>query len=211
VSSAGIRRSRSTDSRVAESILDEDRRQIESEKIFKETGDANTSNSAGLANTISAAGNFLSKDGDSRGGPMGNDIGIANVINDTIEIALGIGTYKPSLILNGEGGADDILSTIIPGENVRLEQELIIQAGIFAITLKDGVGNILTLGGADLILEPSDYAKLIFSVLAGGKWVVAWSSSGSGISFPLLYPKESLTPFVSFNQTIDLCGNALIL
>ena len=181
MSSTGVRRERSTDSRVADSILDGDRIQIENEKIFKETGDANTANSPGAANLVTAAGNFLSKAGDTRNGPMGNQLGIVEIIDDEINVSISSGNYFPVLVLNGEGGADDNLDRIVPGSGVFLNQEQMVQAGSFPITLREtGGGNILTPGMVDVILQPGDYAKLFFSIVAGNKWIVSWFSSNVG-------------------------------
>jgi len=195
MSSFGIRRARSTDSRVGDSILDEDRLQIESEKIFKETGDASGANSPGVANLVTPAGNSLAKSGDTREGPMGNQFGIVEIINDEIDVSLGSQNFFPVIILNGEGGAADALTRIIPGSGVFFNQEQIVQAGSFAITLQEtGGGNILTPGTAAFNLEPGDYAKLIFSIAAGNKWVVVWFSGnvggGGGISFPIDFPED---------------------
>lgn len=195
MSSTGVRRERSTNSRIADSILDADRIQIENEKIFKETGDANTANSPGAANLITAAGNYLSKSGDTRNGPFGNQLGIVEIIDDEINVSISSGNYFPVLVLNGEGGADDNLDIIIPGSSVFLNQEQIVQAGSFPITLRETVGgNILTPGMVDVILQPGDYAQLLFSILTQ-KWIVTWFSSnvgggGSGVSFPIDFPED---------------------
>jgi len=199
MSSAGVRRARSTDSRVADSILDQDRIQIENEKIFKETGDASTANSSGIANTVTAAGNFLAKSGDTWQGPYGGQFGIVEIIDDTIDVSLGSQNYFPVIVLNGEGGAADVLTRIVPGSGVFLNQEIIVQAGSFAITIQEIVaGNILTPGTVAFNLEPGDYAKLIFSIVAGNKWVVVWFSGnvggGGGLTEPVIFGINTLTP-----------------
>jgi len=189
MASTGIRRQRSTDSRVSDSILDADRIQIESEKIFKETSEDGL-NSTGLANITTGAGNYLLKDGDTREGAMGNQFKILEIINDTIQVDVTSGNFTPVLILNGEGGADDTLSTIIPGETVPSNRELIVQAAAQIITIKE-ITSILTPNSVDVILEVGDYAKLIYSQLLSA-WVVVWVSSGGGggISFPIDFPED---------------------
>ena len=208
MSSFGVRRARSTDSRVADSILDEDSAQIESEKIFKETGDANTANSPGIANLATPAGNFLARDGDTWQGPHGSQIGIVEIIDDTIDVSLGSQNYFPFLVLNGEGGADDNLSRIVPGSGVFFNQQLTVQAGSFAITLQELVGgNLLTPGTVNVILQPGDSAGLFFSIVAGNKWIVKWFSSnvggGGGVSFPIDFPITFLGTIGSITQIID--------
>jgi len=196
MSSTGIRRQRSTDSRVADSILDDDRIQIESEKIFKETGDANGANSPGISNVPTAAGNFLSKAGDTRRGPMGDEFGIVEIINDTIQVDITSGNYFPVLLLNGEGGADDTLSTIIPGETIFSNRELIVQAAAQTITISP-VGSIVTPDGGNVILSVGNYAKLRYSQLLSA-WVVVWVSSssggGGGLSEPVQLTFNEITP-----------------
>ena len=78
MSTKGIRRIRSTDSRTADVILEEDKAQIESEKIFAESNITSGNNGIGIANQSNPTGNYLKKNGDTRFGPMGNEISIVS-------------------------------------------------------------------------------------------------------------------------------------
>jgi len=215
-SSTGVSRIRTNETRTAEGLLAEQTAQIESEKIFVETNEISGINGPGIANQGTAAGNYLSRAGDLRGGPMGNEFSIVEIINDEIDVGITSGQYTPFVIVNPEGGSDDILDNIIPGTSPFFNQELILQAGNLAssVTIRENLASdapILTPGSADVVLNFGDLVGLIFSqaVLA---WIVCWTSVGSGANpFPILYPKEDLTPAIAFNQTIDLSietGNA---
>jgi len=212
MSSAGVRRTRSTDSRVGDSILDEDRAQIENEKIFKVEGET-SSNIQGIANVPTASGSFLLKDGDVREGMMGNNFKIVEIIDDSIDVSLGSGNFVPFLIITPEGGVDDELASINPGTSPFLNQEIMLQNGNLSanITLKDmaalGV-DIITPDGNDLILGPLEIVKLIFNQAIGGLWVVVWISSGgtgggTGVSFPIRPPIDD-RGVVTTNQTFIL-------
>jgi len=136
MSSAGVRRLRDTSSRVADSILDEDRIQIESEKIIKETGVIND-NVPGISNASSGAGHYLNKTGDLKDGIFGNNFAIVDILDDTFKISIAGNTYESVLILNGEGGADDDLISIELGDTTSLlHAEIIVQAGADSITIK---------------------------------------------------------------------------
>jgi len=76
-------------------------------------------------------------------------------------------------------------------------------------------GNLALPNGADVNdLPEGTVLKFMYSQLVS-KWILITSSSfgegGGTASFPILYPKESLSPAIAFNQTIDLSistGNA---
>lgn len=207
MSSKGIRRPRDSDSRIATSILNEEQSQIQSEKIFTETNIIVGNNGVGIANQGTAAGNYLSKSGDIRGGPMGNEFSITTISSDTIEVDISSENYFPVVLLNGESGADDSLSSITPGVNVFHNQEIIIQAAVDNITIEENLLNnnpILTPGSSDVILAPGEMAKVIYSALVSS-WVLVWNSpsSGGGVSFPITPPVDSRGN-VNTTQDIDL-------
>lgn len=211
MSSTGVRRTRTDSSRLGQAILDGDSSQIQQEKIFKDTGEENNVGAPGITNS-EGAGNFLLKSGDIRNGQMGNNFGVVEIENDTIRADVTSPNFFPVLLLNGEGGADDTLSSITPGSNIFLNNELIVQAASQTITLKElAVTNpILTPGSADVVLVVGEYAKLIYSQLLSA-WVVTWVSSGAGgggdVSFPLDFPEEQrgtvglTTEIIDFTQS----------
>lgn len=195
MSSTGIRRIRDTNSRLSDSILDADRLQIESEKVFKTAGDIND-NAPGISNVTSAAGHYLSKTGDLRDGIYGNNFTIAEIIDDSFGLSIAGNIYKPVIIMNGEGGApDDLVSVDLGDTTTLLHAEIMIQAGAFAITIKEDLGepnHILTPGSANVVLNPGDMAKLVYSALAIA-WILVWNSpnaGGGGVSFPIDFPED---------------------
>lgn len=95
------------------------------------------------------------------------------------------------------------------------------------LTLYNTAGNVITLqhsaSGANTILTPdgnnfvlqNDMVIDLYYDSINSQWRilsgVSGGSGGGGNSFPILYPKEDLTPAIAFNQTIDLSittGNA---
>jgi len=187
MSSTGIRRIRNTDSRTADSILAADKAQIESEKIFAESNTTTGNNGAGISNQRTAAGNYLKNSGDIRLGPMGNDTSIVEVVDDNISVDNSSLNYTPHVFVNTEEGLDDDLTSITPGTNPFLNQELTIQLSDAdsTLTIKEDLnetGPILTPNSVDIILEYGDTVDLIYSGLVSS-WIVVGSSKfgeGSG-------------------------------
>lgn len=179
MSSTGVRRERSTDSRLADSILSEERSQIESEKIFKETTLVGATTAPGLSNTPTGAGNSLAKTGDTKSGPFGNEFISVTIVDDAIDASITGPNYFPFLLLQGEGAADDDLDDIFPGTSPLQNRELTLQAGNDTITLKQNFGSndnkILTPTGADIIMETGDLVFMIYS-LAALAWIVTGQS-----------------------------------
>jgi len=211
LTSTGIDKARNSNQRISDNTIDITKQIIEDTKIFNSTSPEFALGGEPGSSEGSAAGNYLANSGDVRLGPMGNQLGIVEIIDDVIDVSIASQHYFPMLLLNGEGGAADNLSRIIPGFDIFLNQELIVQAGSFAITIQETVeGNILTPGTANVNLQPGDYAKLIFSIVAGNKWVVVWFSGnvgGGGVSFPIDFPEEdrglvgSSTEIIDFTQS----------
>lgn len=214
MSSTGVRRIRSTELRLAGAILDEDREQIESEKIFKDAGQ--NASAPGIANLVTPGGNFLSKAGDIRRGPMGNEFSIVGIIDNSIDVSITTPNYTPFVIVTPEGGADDILDNITPGSSPFFNQEIILQGGnvSFSVTLQENLANdapILTPGGVDVVLDLGDTAGLIYSQLVSA-WIVLWVSSGSGggTTSPLT-TKGDIFGFSTVNDRIPVGTDGQIL
>ena len=71
--------------------------------------------------------------------------------------------------------------------------------------IQTGDSNDLTVGDLQTVMLIFDEA-LVINANTGGTWrVMSISDSTSGgFSFPILWPKESLTPAASTSQTIDV-------
>jgi len=180
MSSTGIRRIRSTDSRTADSILAIDKAQLESEKIFAESNTTSGNNGVGISNQRTAAGNYLKNSGDIRLGPMGNDISIVEIVDDNISVDNSSLNYTPYVLVGTEGGVDDDLTSITTGTNPFLNQELTIQSGAAdsTLTIKEDLlesPGILTPNSVDISLELGDTVDLVYSVTVGA-WIVVGSS-----------------------------------
>lgn len=178
MSSTGVRRERSTDSRLSDSMLAEDRAQIESEKVFKEFGDSGASTSAGVSNNPTGAGNSLAKTGDTKSGPFGNEFIEVEIINDAIDASITGPNYFPYLILKGEGGADDDLNDIYPGSNPVPNRELTLEAKDNTITIKQNLSvdnPILTPNGADIIMVTGDLVFMVYNLTLTA-WIVTGQS-----------------------------------
>lgn len=191
MSSTGIDKARSRDQRIADNTIDITKQIIEDTKVFSSTSPAFALSGEQGSSEGSAAGNYLAKSGDIRLGPMGNEFKIVDIIDDTISVSISTANYVPVIILNPEGGVPDDLETIIPGESVFLNQEIILQGGNSTITLKNS-DNIITPDGEDLVITVGDFVRLYYSQLLSA-WVVAWFSGnvgGGGISFPIDFPED---------------------
>lgn len=211
MTSTGIDSPRSSDERTSDNTVDLNRQIIEDTKVFNATspvfGDAGSSGSA----EGSASGNYLSKSGDIRLGPMGNDFRITEIIDGAIDVSFASTNYTPHVILNGEGGLADVLEVITPGSTPFFNQELILQAFTDGITVRENLalqGHILTPGSADFILSTGDQVGLTFSILVSA-WIVNWFSSnlgsgGGGVSFPIRPPVTDFGTIGNITQIMDL-------
>jgi len=137
----------------------------------------------GSATTIQGAGSgFLRKEGDIMMGPLAFNPIPLTVLSDTISVDKVTGVYSPRLILLGEGAAPDDLSTIsgqmFPGQILNLQAVV-----TTPITLKDGVGNILTRTGGDIVIGDGQNILLIFDTISGN-WTpldsAAFGSAATG-------------------------------
>ena len=222
--STGTRKQRDVQTRANESITEADKEFINSLKIFSES-----SNSvAGLAGPAinnspkTPAGNYLAREGDSMIGPLALgppldftiDVDASNTINispfnENVQYSSNIqldDSQSLSAVLDIiEGAAFDgqilILRTFAPSVAYTISQGTIGNSG----NIQTGDSNDLTVGDLQTVMLIFDEA-LVINANTGGTWrVMSISDSTSGgFSFPILWPKESLTPAASTTQTIDV-------
>jgi len=212
--STGVDKPRNTSQRINDNTIDITKQIIDDTKVYNSTSPVFGLSGEQSSAEGSASGNYLSKSGDVRLGPMGNEFTILEIIDNTINVSVTTSNFVPFLILNPEGGAADDLSLIIPGERVFLNQELYLQNpnDLVNITLKnlEGIGgNIITPDGNDLILSFGEIVKLYYSQLLSA-WVVVWISSGGtgGVTgdvsvATLLLPSSQLAGVVDFEFTSE--------
>jgi len=210
MTSTGVEKARSPEQRTADNTRDISKQIIEDTKVFNSTSPEFALGGEQGSSEGTAAGNYLAKSGDVRLGPMGNEFKILEILDDEISVSVATANYVPWIILNPESGSPDDLETIVPGESVFLNQELVLQGGNITndITLKNS-GNIITSDGGDLVLAFGEIIRLYYSQLLAA-WVVAWASSGVGggdVTFPIDFEEQVLTP-VANEITIDFADPA---
>jgi len=211
VTSTGIDKARSPDQRIADNTIDITKQIIEDTKVFNATSPEFALGGEQGSSEGSAAGNYLAKSGDIRLGPMGNEFRIVEIIDNTISVSIATPNYVPLIVLNPEGGTPDDLETIVPGESVFLNQEILLQGGNISsdITLKNS-SNIITPDGGDLVLAFGEIIRLYYSQLLAA-WVVAWFSSNVGGGTSPLTTKGDLFGFDTADARIPVGTNGQVL
>ena len=229
--STGTRKQRDVQTRVTESLTIQDQLYIADLKVF--SGDSISE--AGLAgpninnSPITPAGNYLAREGDSMIGPiaLGPPLDFRIVVNTANTIVISSlndnPQYSSNLQLDDfqtnssvldiiEGAAFDgqilILRTFAPTSSYTISQGTIGNSG----NIQTGNSDDITLGDLQTMVLVFD-ESLIINANTGGTWrVISISDPTSGLaSFPILWPKASLTPPASSSFTVDLSletGNA---
>ena len=203
--STGIEKPRSSTERTNDNTVDINKQIIDDTKVYNSTSPVFGLSGEQSSAQGSASGNYLSKSGDVRLGPMGNEFQIATIDGGVLSVAVSTINFVPWLIVNPESGITDDLVTITPGTGVFHNQELTIQCAVNTIILKgsDPLSNIITSNGGDLSISAGEAVKLVYSLLLFG-WIVVWDSSGGGdISFPIRY-KLVLIATTSGHVDLDL-------
>ena len=114
--SSGVREGNSYTLRVIKGLINNEAAFIQSLRVF-----ANTSTLSGLGVTGGitsnspqiASGNYFRRSGDYMIGQSGDNYGIIEIIDGTLNVSKSNGDISPLILLNPEGGVVDELDTII--------------------------------------------------------------------------------------------------
>jgi len=178
---SGIRSQESLDKRLKQLALDRENDLIQSMKVYEEFSSFGSLAGGGDEGTEGeGAGRYMPLSGGTFFGKTGRDIEIVEIIDDVIDVSKLNGNNSGFIVLNGEGGADDILDTIIPGTDVLFSSEFSAQSSNQEITIKNfttGFTNIITPTGNDVILGLGEVVYFLYSQLLSG-WILLYTSGG---------------------------------
>jgi len=205
MTTSSIRDADSTDKRGKESILRIQDDSIQNLKVYEEFSSfASLGGGGENEETGEAAGRFLPITGSTLIGKIGHDIAFTVIENNRIDVSRATGIQEAMILINGEGGADDNLEMIIPGEDVLLSSEFYVQAGLQTITIKnkealtidnivgDGTTNLITVTIANHERATGDLVEIIGTT-----------------NFEAIFAEITVTDANTFTYLLDQVGSAV--